>query len=162
MSNNKTYLGRIKDAVDFIYLLVTESQDGYRSGFSSCDFIVKRVVKVLVDRGALRREYSGAIGGPGRKFIYKWGSTMAPTDNLYKVVMTELQEKKKVENARRNRKRNTVAQTPAQIEVPATPKERYITTLDGFSSQELWDELKKRGYTIEDNRLVIIKKAYLT
>lgn len=33
--------------------------------------------------------------------------------------------------------------------------------LDGFSDQELWDELKKRGYSIEDNRLVIVKKTYL-
>lgn len=36
-----------------------------------------------------------------------------------------------------------------------------LTKLGGFSDQELWDELKKRGYTIEDNRLVIVKKAYL-
>lgn len=35
------------------------------------------------------------------------------------------------------------------------------TGLGGFTDQELWDELKKRGYTAEDNRLVIVKKEYL-
>lgn len=160
--DSKSYLGRVKDAVDFIYLLVNDAPDGYSSGFSTYDMLIKRVVSVLVQRGALCRKGAGANGNKGRSFIYKWGSNMAPTNNLYKVVMTELQEKKKVQNARRNRKRNTVSQTPAPIEVHVTPKERYVTTLDGFSSQELWDELKKRGYTIEDNRLVIIKKAYLT
>ncbi len=161
MDNNKSYLGRVKEAVDFIYCLVNEEPDGYSAGFATCDMIVKRVVSVLVRRGALCRENAGANGNKGRGFIYKWGSNMAPTNNLYKVVMGELQEKKKAENDRRNRKRNQAAQTPAHIDVPATPKE-YVTALDGFSAQELWDELKKRGYSIEDNRLVIIKKAYLT
>lgn len=36
-----------------------------------------------------------------------------------------------------------------------------FSPFDGFTDQELWDELKKRGYTIEDNRLVIVKKTYL-
>ena len=95
MDNNKSYLGRVKEAVDFIYSLVNEEPDGYSSGFATCDTIVKRVVSVLVRRGALCRENAGANGNKGRGFIYKWGSNMAPTNNLYKVVMGELQEKKK-------------------------------------------------------------------
>lgn len=34
-------------------------------------------------------------------------------------------------------------------------------TLDCYSVQEPWDELKRRGCSIENNRLVIIKKDYL-
>lgn len=47
---------------------------------------------------------------------------------------------------------------------PQEPAQSVFTgfaPLDGFSDQELWDELKKRGYSIEDNRLVIVKKSYL-
>ena len=38
-------------------------------------------------------------------------------------------------------------------------KEGFIATL---SDQELWDELKRRGYTVEDNRLVVVKRVYLS
>lgn len=47
---------------------------------------------------------------------------------------------------------------------PQEPPKTVFTgfgPFDGFSDQELWDELKKRGYSIEDNRLVIVKKTYL-
>ena len=53
------------------------------------------------------------------------------------------------------------------VDEPLLPKDDEAAITIGFvlshlSDQQLWDELKKRGYSIEDNRLVIIKKAYLT
>lgn len=48
----------------------------------------------------------------------------------------------------------------AQEEEPTTVFTGFAP-LDGFTDQELWDELKKRGYSIEENRLVIVKKTYL-
>ena len=36
-----------------------------------------------------------------------------------------------------------------------------VPSLDPFSDQELWDELKRRGYSADGNGLFIVKKSYL-
>ena len=52
------------------------------------------------------------------------------------------------------------------VDEPLLPNDEEEASTIGFilthlSDKQLWDELKRRGYIIEDNRLVIIKKAYL-
>lgn len=155
MKKNKSYLGKIKEAVDFIYRLVIDTEDGYRAGFSSYDNLVKRVVTALFKRGVLSRECHSGNGKPGRGYIYKWGANMSPTDNLYKVILGDIRADKKRQNARRYQKiKNNV--TPVSVSVEST---KPYCTIDRFSSQELWDELKRRGYSPDGDRLV--KKDYL-
>ena len=43
----------------------------------------------------------------------------------------------------------------------AEKKEEKKDGLDRFTAQELWDELKRRGYAIEEQRLVQVRKEYL-
>lgn len=103
---------------------------------------------------------------------------MSPTNVLYKTIMGDLRDSKRKEKERERERRRasqgydglapTVVITEESSVVPQQPdavatdgKKEYVTALDGFSSQELWDELKKRGYSIEEDKLVIIKKAYL-
>ena len=173
MENNKTFLGRIKDAVDLVYLLVTDAPDGYKDGFSTYNFLVKRVVSVLVGRKILHREDAGCNRKSGRCFIYKWTSNMAPTDHLYKVVMGDVRAKKRSENQKRYRNADKPnGLTPVSVvieeakEIPAPvieqvleAKKQYVVDLKRVPDQELWDELKRRGYSAEDSRLV--KKEYL-
>lgn len=101
-------------------------------------------------------------------------SDMAPTNVLYKSIMAQIREEKKAEDSKRYQSKKQGGLNPVVVvadESKGIPpevinavideKKEYVTTLEGFSAQELWDELKKRGYSIENNRLVIIKKAYL-
>lgn len=179
MKKGKSYLGRIKDSVDFIYALVTESDDGYIGGFESFgSSLIEDVSTALVRRGALIRNYFGKKGQPGRFTKYTWGSEMSPTNVLYKTIMGDLRNSKMKEKEREKERRKTPqgydgivpsvvivgesAEIPQQADVVVPDgKKEYVTTLDGFSSQELWDELKKRGFSIEGDKLVIIKKSYL-
>lgn len=74
MKKGKSYLGRIKDSVDFIYALVTESAEGYFGGFDSFgSSIIEDVSSALVKRGVLIRTYYGKKGQPGRFLKYTWG-----------------------------------------------------------------------------------------
>ena len=68
---------------------------------------------------------------------------------------TNSKKKDKREKKEEPKVETSVVSSPAQV----IPKKEYVTDLDGFSAQELWDELKKRGYTIEGER--IVKKADL-
>ena len=80
---------------------------------------------------------------------------MSPTDNLYKVILGDIRAEKKRQNARRYQKiKNNV--TPVSVSEDST---KPCCTIDRFSSQELWDELKRRGYSPDGDRLV--KKDYL-
>ena len=176
MKQDKNYLGRIKESVDFIYALVTENPDGYQGGFDTfTQTIIKKVARVLVKRGILAHSTTGrGKGERGCFHYYKWASDMAPTNVLYKSVMAQIREEKKAEDSKRyqSKKQNGLEPVvvvadeskgipPEVINAVIDEKKEYVTTLEGFSAQELWDELKKRGYSIENNRLVIIKKAYL-
>ena len=178
MNHDRTYLGRIKDSVDFIHALVTESQDGYTGGFDKFgSALIPRVSCALVKRGVLiRSAVKRDDGKTGRLYQYKWSSNMSPTNTLYKTVMSDIRESKAEENMRGRQRRaeKQTGMTPTAVimeehaaipesvvETVINAKKEFVTDLDGFSAQELWDELKKRGYTIEDNRLVIVKKAYL-
>ncbi len=176
MKQDKNYLGRIKESVDFIYALVTEKPEGYQGGFDTfTQTIVKKVARVLVKRGILVHSTTGrGKGERGCRHYYKWASDMAPTNVLYKSVMTQIREEKREEDSKRYQAKKQNGLNPVAVVedeskgIPAEvinsvidAKKEYVTTLDGFSSQELWDELKRRGISIEGDRLVIVKKAYL-
>ena len=166
MKQDKNYLGRIKESVDFIYALVTENPDGYQGGFDTfTPTIIRRVASNLVKRGILVHSIkSRGKGKKGVMHFYKWGSDMEPTNVLYKSIMAELRELKAKERFHPETK-NVLPLNASIAEdgnrIPSVEKKEYVTALDGFSAQELWDELKRRGISIEGDRLVIVKKAYL-
>lgn len=148
----------VKETIDFVYEYLAPHPDGIVMNAKSLGGVPRSIVTVLVSRGILQKTYVNAVGRRGVECSYKWAATMSPTKTLYGSVTDELR------NIRKQRKEAGKKSKPvvAQETVPKAPPKEYVTTLDGFSAQELWDELKKRGYSIEDNRLVIIKKAYLT
>lgn len=148
----------VKETIDFVYEFLAPHPEGIVMNAKSLGAVPRSIVTILVSRGILQKTYVKADGRIGVECSYKWAATMSPTKTLYGSVTGELRDIRK----RRNEARKKSDHVVAQETVPQESPKEYVTTLDGFSSQELWDELKKRGYTIEDNRLVIIKKAYLT
>lgn len=160
MCNDKQLVGAgdslaktVKETIDFVYEYLAPHPDGIVMNAKSLGGVPRSIVTILVSRGILQKTYVNAVGRRGVECSYKWAATMSPTKTLYGSVTDELRNIRKQRKEAGKKSKQVVAQE-------TVPKE-YVTTLDGFSAQELWDELKKRGYSIEDNRHVIIKKAYL-
>lgn len=162
----------VKEFVDFIYEYLIEHPDGLAFPMKSITSsgTQKRIASILVQRGIIGKTTIPNVGKPGHSCRYRWAATMPPTKTLYGSIVSEIRnEKYKWPSYNCNAKKNREAVEADPMPTPTTdePQEQPISVfngfepLDGFSDQELWDELKKRGYTIEDNRLVIIKKAYL-
>jgi len=184
MSKKKSMplLGQVKEAINFVYE-ISNAPEGYRGSFSDYSATFCKAIAILVQRGILSRERNPKNH---RSFIYKWIANMHPTETLYKSVTQEMRDRQRKYDVKSREKRKEESMSDAFPDIidtpggpiiiksmgvtpkapeknpeptPAPAKREYVTDLDGFSAQQLWDELKKRGYDIEGDR--IVKKAYL-
>ena len=140
---------QVKDIIDTIYELTKESP--YKGSFHTKGGRMSTVATILNKRGCIVR--SGDKLHP----VWSWNpSAMAPTKAFYESVLKEVLgvEHGYAENAKA--KRDSLRMIPKDTE-PEKITPRFSIT--DFSAQELWDEIKRRGYTIEGNRLV--RKDYL-
>lgn len=111
---------------------------------------VRACIGIMIRRGIIVKE------GHPRIPIYRWAVTSTPTANLYKSIANEIVTLERAANVRsRMRKEQQKASENTE-----QPKES-ATGLCDYADQALWDELKRRGYAIEDGRLVMTKKTYL-
>ena len=157
----KTLPQRVKDVVDFTYEYLAQHEDGITMDAKSLFGIDRGIVTILVKRGIIQKTAIAATGRRGIVSKYKWVATMAPTKTLYASVLQELRD---VRSQHKGKGKVppvvTDNETPYKENPILVPKDGPgVTLLAGFSDQELWDELKLRGYSAEGSRLV--KKAYL-
>lgn len=158
----------VKETIDFVYDYLSPFKDG-------CEFSAKDtgnqgrvVVRTLLRRGiiSMKKMHNG-------KAHYTWVADMAPTKVLYQSIAAEIRDAQR-ETQKKYHASKAVAKTNEQTEEKAEatatvetetvriPEAKLtLNPFGAFSSQDLWDELKARGYIIEDNRLVVVKKAYL-
>ena len=157
-ANPKT-VKKVKEAVDFIY--GATQGNGTPGGWQKYPARVRAAVSIMIQRGILVKE------GHPRSPIYRWAVAPAPTKTLYQSIANEVVARERACCQRHREKRRKAA--PA---APAKPKEEIVLRpldiavevksdpdMAKFSDQELWDELKRRGYAAEDGRLVF--KKYL-
>ena len=159
----------VKDTVDLVFELTTSNPDGYDIKTEEFGFAGSLVIKILVQRGILERTRVKVAGG---RYRYKWVVASAPTKVLYGSITQEISDFYKAKNAKYPPKKKSAEKAtvdviaeepipaPAVVTVHDGPVPA-VQSLDPFSAQELWDELKRRGFFIEGERLCIVKKAYL-
>lgn len=167
----------VKETVDFVYEYLIEHPDGVSISMTKLldSRTQRKIVGILIKRGIIQKKPVAVSGKSGCTYKYKWVATMPPTKTLYGSIVMEIHDeqnnwpswKKKKTAAKQkpavDEKPNVVVDVAAQESTPIEPTTVFtgFGPFDGFSDQELWDELKRRGYSIEDNRLVIVKKTYL-
>ena len=154
----------VKDTIDFVYEYLAPFKDG-------CEFSAKDtgnqgrfVVRTLLRRGIISMKKM-----PGGKVHYKWVAEMQPTKVLYQSVAAEIRDYQREKNKKYYASKAVsktsapnIEDVPEEIPVePAQMEAPKVNILDCFSDQELWNELKARGYIIEDNKPVLVKKTYL-
>ena len=132
---------KIKNTIDSWY---NNTKEPLKASMKSMGSPMKEVGTLLKKRGILVN-----IGTPMEP-IMCWNSDMAPTDNLYKEIRKDYKEYFNKSNKDKKVKMKNEVNTP---EVKEEPKIRKATIKD-YSSQELWNELKSRGYHIVDDKLI--------
>lgn len=166
MAETKTLKLTVKETVDFVYEILTSNPEGTTMSAKSLFGKNRKIMTILVNRGIVDKKKVAARGRRGYECLYKWVASMPPTKVLYGSIADELRDKrreyKKSYLERKRCRTESDAATPIQIqktEVVAVP----APGLSMFPSQDLWDELKRRGYNIEieDCRLVVVRKEYL-
>jgi len=151
-----THFARIKDAVDDIYKRTSGTMP-LTSGFTAIN------PNDLYRKVALALKEEGIIENLGRKDEpkYIWKSAIKLTESVYHRVYLKVRQY--------NRKYyDNVRAKIAKAEAPAVPEETveqpvvdslatvtpvYAKTLDVFTDQELWDELKARGFGFVEGKL---------
>ena len=173
----------VKETVDFAYEMLIPHKDGIVFTTKKLGVNEARSFSTLVKRGIISKTPCARKEGRGCEYKYKWLAPMAPTKVLYGSIVEEIRgiDRAKYTAGKKSEKKEAPVAAPANVDerhdepapevveevvaAPANAKEQpapaktFVTDLQGFSSQELWDELKDRGFVIENDRLV--KKAYL-
>lgn len=135
----------VKNTVELIYGLTSDG-GVYRGGFKNETTRFRRIASILVKRGSLIKE------GSQRNLTYRWNPVaMAPTKVFITSIASEL-----VEENRRHQRKSYHKKKVA--EGKPLPGDLQKASLDYFTIQQLWDELKRRGCSIEDNQLVLVKR----
>ena len=158
---NPATVKKVKEAVDFIYEATQGS--GTPGGWNKYPARVRASVSIMVKRGILVKE------GHPKQPIYRWAVASAPTKTLYQSIANEIVMKERASNQNhraRKRAEKTAQEAPEVKTEPiiaqapsAAPTAKQNPVLAIFSDQALWDELKRRGYVAEGDRLVF--KKYL-
>lgn len=150
----------VKETVDYVFNYLYPFPDGVVFTSKGLGYNEKRVCKILCERGIITREQ--VMGVSGKQLRYKWAADMAPTSILYGSIADEIRDMdaKRTQKQNKKRKEKRALGKEAVVEkLPDVPECEDLGPFVGVSSQELWNELKARGYYIEDNRLVT--KLYL-
>lgn len=157
----------VKEAVDLVFELTTSNPEGYEMKANELGYTGKLVVKILHQRGILERV---RMKNRVHAFLYKWAVANAPTNVLYGSITQELSDMTRKKNEEYKAKKKSAEKAGvdvnAEVTVPAPAVETFhdgpvqvVPSLDPFSAQELWEELKRRGCFIKDGRLACV--AYI-
>lgn len=143
-----TYFARLKDAVDDIYKRTSGTMPLTR-GFVSINpnDLYRKVALALREESII--ENLGTKDEP--KYI--WKSSVSLTESVYhRVYLRVRQYNRKYYN--NTKKVKTMKRGISTIPVNA-PELRVATsaTLESFTDQQLWDELKARGFGFVDGKL---------
>lgn len=135
---------KIKNIIDTIY---DNTKEPMQKTFNSFGPKVRAIATLLIKRHVVVNDGNAMVP------VWRWNSDLAPTDTLYKTIIQDYRDYYAGVNSRYRNKQKEV-----KNEEPATPDEAMPTirkaTIKDYSAQDLWNELKSRGYQIVDGKLV--------
>jgi len=174
MDKTKEKLNRVKEKVDFIYSITNGIE--YKDGFKVLgDRFLEECVTALVRRNILQKTRYYIKGELGVHYIFTWVAAMAPTDTLYINIYKDILQAHRVKQERWKLAKRAQRNREKQVEenlileksnidtsdiIPIKQEQEYKQLCD-YTPQELWDELRARGYQIDEGKIVLIQKTYL-
>ena len=136
---NRIY--EIKDKIDANPNTLISSLGSQRSAIVSCFTVLKKI-------NAVTR------GGTKRNPEYRWNSKVTINTRLANKVASLIREEKRKYYPASKASNTTLIQAEDTYDNMAVP-----ACFTMYTDQQLWDELKNRGYSIQDNH--ITKQTYL-
>lgn len=175
------FIAKIQEKVDFLYSITAgiEFGESFKKKFN--DRLLDEVRAVMVKRGIIIKNITYPGQSMGRKCSFTWNPTApAPTKTLYINIANDITKIHREKDERYAEGKANKPEHLKKIEVAPTEvnseavnaggwfrEEMHIDSyneklrIKSFTDQELWDELKSRGYEIVDGRLAKIVKTYL-
>jgi hypothetical protein len=142
---SRTLASQVKEAVDYIYNYLIQSEDGVTFSASSLGKIGSRVCTVLVKRGIVEKTHasSASLGKRGALCKYKWVATMAPTKVLYGSITDEIADidKKYKDKSRKKKlleKKAKKEEEPIEVTIDQLGEE---ATLDFIPESVIFDTI---------------------
>lgn len=148
-------LKNVKDAVELLYEI---TQEEYFGGFIKEKALVRKVATLMIEKGSIIKN------GGGRRVSYKWNPVaMKPTKLFIASIAEEISEEKRAQNKRHRDKKKEEKSKPItdmeQINIEREKQEAGVVvdnpSIRQYTIQELWDEIKRQGGYIQDNRLAV-------
>lgn len=171
---NPNYYKEIKEHIDSIY---EKTFDGEYIGSwkqFNCR-LLEECVTELISRGIMTKTSYQRIGSRGRRYTFHWVASSKPTNHLAISIGDAIRNKQATrrdayrEKMKKWKQKNSVEYV--KVDTPEAPEENVSfnmpsytftsTMLSQYTDSQLWEELKRRGYEIENGRLVIITRKYL-
>ena len=171
---NPNYYKEVKEHLDTIYEKTFDGE--YIGTWKQFDCrLLEECVTELIKRGIMTKTSYQRIGSRGRRYTFHWVASSKPTNHLAISIGDAIRNK---QAARRDAYREKMKKWKqkdsieyVKVDTPEVPKENVSfnmptytftsTMLSQYTDSQLWEELKRRGYEIENGRLVIITRKYL-
>ena len=171
---NPNYYKEVKEHIDSIY---EKTFDGEYIGTwkQFNNRLLEECVTELIKRGIMTKTSYQRIGSRGRRYTFHWAVSSKPTNHLAVSIGDAIRHKQAArrdayrEKMKKSNQKNSIEyikvdaqEAPEANALLHTPSYTFSSTmLSQYTDSQLWEELKKRGYEIENGRLVIITRKYL-
>ena len=177
---NPNYYKEVKEHIDSIY---EKTFDGEYIGTwkqFNCR-LLEECVTELISRGIMTKTPYQRIGARGRHYTFHWIASSKPTNHLAVSIGDAIRHKQATrrdayrEKMKKWKQKENPAAAVKSTSFGETVPAEYNTSdstahniaacekvaLSQYTDSQLWEELKSRGYEIENGRLVIITRKYL-
>ena len=175
---NPNYYKEVKEHIDSIY---EKTFDGEYIGTwkQFNNRLLEECVTELISRGIMTKTSYQRVGSRGRRYTFHWVASSKPTNHLAVSIGDAIRHKQAArrdayrEKMKKWKQKDSIKymQVDMQVDKPEAPEANTLlhttsytftsTMLSQYTDSQLWEELKRRGYEIENGRLVIITRKYL-
>ncbi len=173
---NPNYYKEIKEHIDSIYEKTFDGE--YIGTWKQFDCrLLEECVTELIKRGIMTKTSYQRVGSRGRRYTFHWVASSKPTNHLAVSVGDAIRLKQANRRDAYRVKQKALIQKNANVSAEPNIKLdvydmglpvgeniksiKEAISITSFTDVDLWNELKRRGYEIENGRLVIITRKYL-
>ena len=153
---NTVYFQRLRDAVDDIYKH-TSGDTPLTKGFASINpnELYRKCVVALTDEGFVKNY--GTQFAPN----YVWDKNKTLTESVYHRVYKFIRELNKKYNLSCRANKSKSEEVIVTVKPEKKEEMNETKTLAEYTDVELWEELKRREYKIQNGKLVKVTYQYL-
>lgn len=143
------FLKKVKNAIELIYEI---TQEEYHGGFKNEKTLIRKVATAMVKKGSVIKT------GDRRSATYKWNPiAMKPTNLFIATIAEEIVEQRRKKWNNWNKKKDNQQIINEMNNNDNEKKDACMVvetpSIEKYTIEELWYEIKRKGGYIKDNKL---------